>query len=266
MLGTHGRECLRTVLQAGGAVITVAEAATALACSRLTAAKCLARWQEQGWLRRVRRGVYVPVPLTAAPAEPVIDDPWVVVPSLFAPGYVGGASAAFHWGLTARPFPTVVVYTARAIRQTSQTVQGIPFTLRRVAPANLFGIQVVWQRRVSIPVSDLHRTLLDLLNDPALGGGIPEVAACLQAYLGHAEANPGTLVAYAERLGNGAVFKRLGFLAERGGAPPGLVAACAARLTQGNARLDPARLSPRLLRRWRLWLPERWAKPAPPSP
>jgi predicted transcriptional regulator of viral defense system len=97
-----------------------------------------------------------------------------------------------------------------------------------------------------------------------MGGGIRQVADCLQAYLGHAEANPATLTTYAERLGNGAVFKRLGFLAERGGAPNVLVTACAARLTQGNAKLDPALPSPRMVRRWRLWIPERWAGKASP--
>jgi predicted transcriptional regulator of viral defense system len=188
----------------------------------------------------------------------VIDDPWIVVPRLFDPGYVGGATAAHHWGLTEQLFRTVFVYTARPVRRSQLTIRGISFTIRRMPAAKLFGTRAVWRGRVKIAVSDLHRTLLDLLDDPAMGGGIRQVADCLQAYLGHAEANPTTLLAYAERLGNGAVFKRLGFLAERGGAPHELVTACAARLTQGNAKLDPAQPSPRLVRRWRLWIPERW--------
>jgi predicted transcriptional regulator of viral defense system len=263
VLGIRGRERLGKILRSSGPLITVADAARALDVDRVTAAKLLARWQTQAWLQRVQRGVYAPVPLTATPTDQVIDDPWIVVPSLFAPGYVGGASAAHHWGLTEQLFRTVFVYTARPIRRSQQIIRGIPFTIQRVAAAKLFGTRAVWRGRIKIPVSDLHRTLLDMLDNPAMGGGIRQVADCLQAYLGHAEANPATLITYAEGLGNGAVFKRLGFLAERSGTSPELVTACAARLTQGNAKLDPALPSPRLLRRWRLWVPERWTGKAP---
>jgi predicted transcriptional regulator of viral defense system len=66
------------------------------------------------------------------------------------------------------------------------------------------------------------------------------------------------LIDYARRLENGAVFKRLGYLGEAAGAPPALAESCLQHLTKGNAKLDPAQVSPRLLRRWRLWLPANW--------
>lgn len=263
MLGTRGRERLGRILRTSGPLITVADAAKAIEVDRVAAAKLLARWQTQGWLQRVRRGVYAPVPLTATPADQVIDDPWIVVPSLFAPGYVGGASAAHHWGLTEQLFRTIFVCTARPVRGSRQTIQGIPFTIRRMAAAKLFGTQAIWRGRIKVQVSDVHRTLVDILDDPAMGGGIRHVADCLRVYLSRSEANLETLIAYAERLGNGAVFKRLGFLAEHTGSPKELVTACATRLTQGNAKLDPALPSPRLLRRWRLWVPDRWKEEAP---
>ena len=67
-----------------------------------------------------------------------------------------------------------------------------------------------------------------------------------------------TLLAYADRIGNGAVFKRLGFLTERNGAGATLVHACQERLTQGNAKLDSAFPCRRLITRWRLLVPESW--------
>lgn len=69
---------------------------------------------------------------------------------------------------------------------------------------------------------------------------------------------PETLVQYAKRLGNGAVFKRLGFLAERQGRDGSIVSACQRNMTEGKAKLDPALASPRLIGRWRLWVPESW--------
>ena len=46
---------------------------------------------------------------------------------------------------------------------------------------------------------------------------------CLRAYFARPDCNTATLLGYAERLGNGAVFKRLGFLAENLGASPELI-------------------------------------------
>jgi len=257
---SRGRTRLSQVLRTAGQLITVADATTALGVDRRTAAKLLARWQEQGWLKRVRRGLYAPIPLTAMPADQVIEDPWTLVPGLFDPAYVGGASAAHHWGLTEQLFRTIFVYTARPVRRSQQVIQAIPFVVRHVAEKNIFGTRGLWRGRIKVQVSDVHRTLIDLLDDPAMGGGIRHVADCLRSYLGRPDASTETLIAYGDRLGNGAVFKRLGFLAERSGAPKELVAACAERLTQGNATLDPALPSPRLLRRWRLWVPDRWKR------
>jgi len=263
MLATRGRSRLAQVLRAAGQLITVADATAALGLDRVTAAKLLARWQMQGWLKRVRRGLYAPVPLTAMPSDQVIEDPWIFAPGLFDPGYVGGASAAHHWGLTEQLFRTVFVYTARPVRRSQQVIQGIPFAVRHVAEEKIFGTRAVWRGRIKVQVSDMHRTLIDILDAPAMGGGIRHAADCLRVYLGRPEASADTLIAYTDRLGNGAVFKRLGFLAERSGAPKELVAACAKRLTKGNAKLDPALPSPRLLRRWRLWVPDRWKGEAP---
>lgn len=260
-----GRSRLTLVLRNSGDLITVEAAARALGIRQNEAARLLARWAEQGWLRRVRRGLYAPVPLTSAPDEQVLDDPWTVVPLLFEPGYVGGASAAQHWDLTEQVFRSVFVFTARHVRRREQTIQGTPFVVTRLAHDKIFGTRALWRGKTKIQISDPARTIIDMLDNPATGGGIRHVSDCLKAYFARADAKPETLIEYAERLGNGAVFKRLGFLTERLGGPISLVMACAARLTQGAVKLDPALLSPRFLRQWRLRLPERW-KAATRSP
>lgn len=253
-----GRERLSAVLRRGGAFVTVDDAAETLNVDRMVAAKTLARWNRQGWLRRIRRGLYLPVPLTASPTDEVIEDAWTLVPELFDPAYVGGASAAHHWDLTEQLFRTVFVYTARPVRHTDQTIQTTPFSVRHVRKELLFGTRPLWRGRITIHVSDIHRTIIDLLADPSVGGGIRHVADCLATYLRRDDLDIGRLIDYARRLENGAVFKRLGFLAEAAGAPPALADACLLHLTKGNAKLDPAQVSPRLVRRWRLWLPANW--------
>jgi predicted transcriptional regulator of viral defense system len=107
-------------------------------------------------------------------------------------------------------------------------------------------------------VSDAARTLIDMLASPEIGGGMDHVADCVATFMASRREERRALVPYGERLGNGAVFKRLGYLAESRLRDAGLAAACRTRLTQGYAKLDPAMKCDRLVTAWRLWVPSRW--------
>ena len=97
-----------------------------------------------------------------------------------------------------------------------------------------------------------------MLDDPATGGGIQHVADCFAQYMQRKDSEPRLLIEYAGRLGNGAVFKRLGFLAERHPRSDVLIDAAKLRLSKGYAKLDPALDCARLITRWRLRVPETW--------
>lgn len=258
--GATARERLSAVVKSAGEFISVDTTAAALGVPRRTAARALARWQRQGWIARVRRGLYTQLPLESSIGDTAVEDPWTLVPQLFGRAYIGGASAAHHWDLTEQLFRAVFVYTAQDVRRRETVVHGTTFVVKHVGENLFFGTKAVWRGRTRLQVSDPHRTIIDLLHDPSMGGGIAHVADCFGNYLRRSDAAANTLLAYAERAGNGAVFKRLGFLAERADAGEALIKGCAARLTQGNARLDPALPCPRLVRRWRLWIPESWKR------
>jgi predicted transcriptional regulator of viral defense system len=95
-----------------------------------------------------------------------------------------------------------------------------------------------------------------MLADPNLGGGIRHVADMLGVFLREHQKEEPRLADYADRLGNGAVFKRLGFILEARFPDRGeLLAACRERLTAGYVKLDPKLASDRLVTVWRLWVP-----------
>ena len=246
------------VLSAAGDVIHIADVANALSVSRVEAAKRLSRWREQGWVSRVGSGAYVPASLDTLGTERVLDDAWVLVPALFAPAYVAGRTAAEHWDLTEQIFKDVVVITGQLIRRKSETRQGFEFTLKHLDPNKIFGTKTIWRHQTKVPVSDVHRTIVDMLDDPALGGGIQQVVDCLDAYLKRSDRDDLKLVSYGDRLGNGAVFKRLGFLAEKHSEAVALVELSQTRLTAGNAKLDPALDCRRIVSRWRIAVPSSW--------
>ena len=237
---SQARARLSAVLQTAKDLVTIEDAMKALDTDRSASAKLLSRWQHQGWLKRVGRGIYAPIPLDALTTEQVLKDPWVLVPTLFAPGYIGGWTAAEHWDFTEQLFRSIFVFTARSFRTKEQTIQGASFALTSIPEGAIFGTKTLWRGQARVAISDKHRTIIDMLADPRAGGGIRHVEQCLQKYLRDPEATADTLIRYGEVLGNGAVFKRLGFLISQQPGNEPLVQACRERITQGNAKLDPA--------------------------
>ena len=250
------RERLGKLLREGGDVLTVENAARILGISSEDAAKTLARWSKQGWLSRIKRGVYVPVPVESISKDRALEDAWIIIPDLFGPAYVGGWSAAEHWDLTEQIFRDICVFTARSVANRHQVIHNIPFVVTHVATDQLFGTKTVWKKEKKLSVSDPTRTIVDMLSNPWSGGGIEHVIDCSKQYVKSSHFNAEQLVEYAERLGNAAVFKRLGFLAERLlGENHSLLTACKSRLSKGNAQFDPALKGDKLITRWRLFVP-----------
>lgn len=257
------RERLSKVLRQAKGSISPADASRALNVEQPEAARLLSKWASRGWLTRVRRGLYVSVPLESSTADLPLDDAWIVAERLFAPCYIGGWTAAAHWGLTEQLFRSTLVVTIRRPRARRVEAQGTVFVVRTVASTAMFGLKPIWRGKTRVNVSDPTRTVLDLLDTPALGGGIRSVLDMLKSYLGSAYRDPTLLIRYAEQLGNKAVFKRLGFLvATFAPTEKELVAECGKRLSAGIAKLDPKVPADRLATAWRLWIPAGFAESA----
>ena len=252
----QGRAQLVQVLGTAGDVVK------ALNLSRIDAAKRLSRWAQQGWLNRVGRGAYVPASIDTLGSRQVLDDAWILVPALYAPAYVGGRTAAEHWDLTEQIFKDIVVMTGQAIRSKRQERQGNQFSIKHINAEKIFGTKTVWRHHSKVPVSDVHRTIIDMVDDPSLGGGIQHVSDCLAAYLKRDDRDDSKLIDYALRLDNGAVFKRLGFLARKNETAGSLPEMCSRHLTAGTAKLDPALACDTLVSKWRLLIPKTWVKEA----
>ena len=93
-LGKTDRKRLAALIRGTKGTVSVGEAPTILKVSSTDAAKMLARWTSKGWLSRVRRGLYVPIPLESRTTDVPLEDPWVIASRLYFPCYIGGWSAA----------------------------------------------------------------------------------------------------------------------------------------------------------------------------
>lgn len=263
-IGKTDRERMAAVIRGTKGTISVAEAARILNVAPTDAAKMLSRWSKKGWMSRVRRGMYVSIPLESRTADVPLEDPWLIADRLYEPCYIGGWSAAEHFDLTEQIFSTILVMTVQKPRKRNIDIKGTSFLLRTISEKAMFGLKSVWRGQVKISVSDPTRTILDMLVEPAFGGGIRSVRDMLRNYLKSGYKDLGLLIDYGERLENGAVFKRLGFLLEKT-APDEVetMEACSKRLTTGNASLDSKLNNNKLITRWRLWVPENWKRMEP---
>lgn len=240
----------------GGGLVTAKEASEALGISARAATSRLAALTRSGWLTRVRRGVYLILPVEAASGElTTAAEPWTMASVLYDPCYIGGWSAAEHWGLTEQLFRSTFVATTAHIRKRDEVHLGARFHLVRIKPERLHGLAVVWRASVRVRISGAERTVIDAAVNPAWIGGGRQLAAVLTAYAERPDASQGNLVSELERHGTGAAAKRLGFLAERLWPDASdLISKCRALKTQGLSKLDPfVESRGRLVTRWSLW-------------
>lgn len=224
---------------------------------RKQVANRLAALARQGWLRRVRRGLYLVLPLESNAAGPLaVEDPWILARELFSPCYIGGWSAAEHWGLTEQLFRSTFVVSGASPRQRSVRFLEAEFTVVRVVRARLTGTATIWRGAEKVTVSDRERTIVDALNAPDWVGGVRHLIDILTAHRQTPDWNLSKLLRELEAHGRGAAFKRFGFIVEcLWPHETKAITQTLARRTSGYIKLDPSvRGRGTLNRRWGLWV------------
>lgn len=261
-IGKLDRARITAILRSIQHTVSVEEATKILGMSSNTeTAKLLSRWSSKGWFSRIKRGLYVPVPLESISGEPSLEDPLIIAEKLYKPCYVGGWSAAEYWGLTEQIFRTVIVFTTLKQHKQKANIKGTTFLLHKISDNLFFGIKSIWRGQIKVLISDPTRTIIDLLNTPKAGGGTRSVTDIFVSYLNSEHKNLTLLAEYTDQFHNGAIYKRLGFLLEQyTPTEETLIALCKNNLTSGNAKLDPQINENRLVTRWHLWVPKHWNK------
>ncbi|MFN0063222.1 MAG: type IV toxin-antitoxin system AbiEi family antitoxin [Myxococcaceae bacterium] len=185
-----------------------------------------------------------------------VDDPWVLASQAFAPCYIGGWTAAEHWGLTEQIFRSTFVVTAGAARTTSLTLMGSEFRIVRATKERVATVQPTWRGSVRVAVTDRERTLADGLANPDWVGGVRHLIEMLSTYRRSENWEPTKLLSALAAHPKGAAYKRLGYLAETVlGGNDALIKAAFDHRSSGVIRLDPqVKKGGKILTRWGLRL------------
>jgi len=240
-ISRENRRIVEDIHRAFSEPFTAVEAAERLDLDPDRARRLTRYLADRGWLDRVRRGLYLPVPLDSHRSGRAYVDPWVVGSSAFSPAYIAGWSAAEHWDLTEQIFRSVLMATARRPRDRYPTIGDTRFVLHTEPSSRHDGLVPVWRDGSRVQVTDPAKTIVDVLANPSWGGGIRSVSEMLDEYLHRDDRDDNKLVEYGDLVGNGAMFKRLGYLLARTDPPAStLVDACRARRSSGINDLDPA--------------------------
>ena len=155
--------------------------------------------------------------------------------------------------MVTQPSFTIYVSSVRPIRR--QNIGGYDYRFIRIPTNQVFGLTKIWLSKENpVQVSDIERTIIDGLRQPAYVGGISEVAKGL--WMKRDDISVETLIGYAKRLDIGAVIRRLGYLLELYQlASPAILESLRDSLSATYQRLDPVLVAegPHLAR-WRLQL------------
>src|SRR6266567_3072996 len=129
----RGRAELAQVLATGRRFFKPADVVETLNVDTDTAAKKLARWAEAGWVRRVRRGLYIGVPVYVTNPAGWSEGALLVAGEIWSPCYFTGWTAAHHWALTEQVFRTTVLKTSGRVRASTMRLLDNDFIVNHVS-------------------------------------------------------------------------------------------------------------------------------------
>lgn len=258
-IGHRYRDKLANVTKVAGGIITVKIVSETLDVPSQEAGRILSRWNQHGWAKRIKRGVYIPITVDDLTGESSIEDPWILANRLFSPGYIGGFSAVKHWDFSEQLFEITTFFTSKKVKDRHPVIGNTRFQLKTVLPYKVFGTQSVWRDNVKVLVSDPSKTIIDILDDPTIVGGMRIVKDIFHEYQESKFFNFDMLVNYAEKMNNRTILKRLGFLMEKTGHYD-LVEKndLLNRISTGYSLFDPGVKNPSIVRKWNLRIPTIW--------
>jgi predicted transcriptional regulator of viral defense system/predicted nucleotidyltransferase len=262
-ISEKNRKLLDTLTRTNKGPFSSKDAAKILGLREEDARIWLSYFARKGWLSRVKRGLYITVPLGTISPKDHKENPWIIVDKVFSPCYIGGWSAAEYWEFTDQIFNSIVVFTLRKFRNKRMNIKGTEYLLKFRNPKYFGKTKTVWIENHKIQISDPVQTIIDILDDPSAGGGIRNVSDIVREYFNSKYRNDGTIIDYIETRKNRTAYKRLGYLIETLEIDASdLRETCRNKVSSGFTLLDPMRKPKgKFTSRWNLQINAETASP-----
>ncbi len=189
---------------------TRAEIITLLGGSAKAADHVIEALRRKGWLERAAWGEYLVIPPEQGP-DVLGDSNLLARASLIAdPYYIGYGTAAAHYGLTTQHRNIIYLVTPTRLRPRNAGESRIQIV--NPAQNKFFGSGSVDVLGFKVTISDREKTAIDCIDRPDLAGGVGEAATILATASRRFDWSKA--LAYLERIGEGALVRRFGWLAD----------------------------------------------------
>ncbi|MEK6970683.1 MAG: type IV toxin-antitoxin system AbiEi family antitoxin [archaeon] len=233
-LGSTESRILSDLAAEGNVVFSIEELAQKTS-TRALARKMASTLSKKKWVERLSKGLYLILELAAGSTPEWSEDSFYIASKLAQPYYIGYLSMLHYYSWTEQVPTTVTIATIKITKP--KTIHGTKYEFFTLSAKKFFGYKEVNIRGHNVIVSDAEKTLIDALDHPEYCGGIDEVKKAIA----YAKVDWGKVIAYAESMGNGAIYKRLGFLLEEMNIPVSkeIIESLRRRLTTGYAPLYP---------------------------
>jgi predicted transcriptional regulator of viral defense system len=201
---------LSALSEKGKTIFKIEDVTAELKCSYEYAKVLVNNLTKKKWVIILRRGVYLIVPLSAGVRSLYTEHEFVIASHLVSPYYIAYWSALNFYGFTEQTPFTVFVATTKRVK--SREVLSTRYYFVTLSKRKFFGFEPTAVGTHRINISDREKTLADALDHSEYCGGIPEVAKSV--WNAKEKVSMEKIVSYAERMGNTAIVKRLGYLVE----------------------------------------------------
>ena len=123
----------------------------------------------------------------------------------------------------------------------------------------IFGTKTLWYGSKKVKVSDPTKTIVDILDDPKLSGGMSVVYDVFNEYIESEYCDFNLLLKYAKRMNNKTILKRLGFMVDvKLNKVPKELINIREDISSGYSDFDPTVNSKSIIEKWKLKVPTSW--------
>ena len=210
-LGPLTSRLLATLIERDQYFFTSQDARRIMRRNALAANKLLYTLVRQGRIRRLEKGKFI-LQSPMVDAETISEHEFLVAMQLVHPSYIAYWTALHYHGLTEQLANVVFVVTPKQKR--TMTINGVTYRFITLTKTKFFGIETQQIGGRPFQISDPEKTIVDCFAHPEYCGGVIEAAKGLWNGLHERRLDLDKLAHYAERLGNRAVLKRIGYLIE----------------------------------------------------
>lgn len=192
-------------------IFAVRDVMKELGCSHNYAKVIISRLAKKKWLTQIEKGKYLIVPLEAGKESIYTEHEFIIASELAKPYYIAYWSALNYHHMTEQVPFTVFIATTR--RKKNKKIHGVSYEFVAISEKKFFGYTSINIAGKDIFISDKEKTVADCLDHPEYCGDITEAAKAI--WNAREELDFERLIAYALKMKNGAIIKRLGYLLQK---------------------------------------------------